>query len=220
MSDETKEPTQGQAAPEPVQTPAADSAPEVKPGTEPEAGGPAENKEPAAPKSILEEEDEAEGEGKPQETPEQYDEFKLPEGFQQDGPMLEAFVPLAKEAGLPQELAQKFVDLGTKLVEKATADSLAAWQETTGKWATEIKADPEFGGAKLKESRASVVRAIQAFGDPETQKYLTESKIINHPGLYRMLARAGKTVSEDKVFDGGPAQTEQSAAKTLYPTWA
>lgn len=173
-------------------------------------------------KSLLadESEDEAKTDdaAKPAEVPEQYEEFTLPEGFQKDGPLLEAFTPLAKEAKLPQEMAQKFVDLGAKLVADTNAAQMKAWEGVVAEWTASLKADPEVGGAALKENTGYAVRALKQFADPETRKYLDSSRLANHPGIFKMLVRMGKTVSEDKLFEGGSsAQREQSAAKILYP---
>lgn len=173
-------------------------------------------------KSLLadESEDEAktDDQAKPTEAPEQYEEFTLPEGFQKDGPLLEAFTPLAKEAKLPQEMAQKFVDLGAKLVADTNAAQMKAWEGVVAEWTATLKADPEVGGAALKENTGYAVRALKQFADPETRKYLDSSRLANHPGIFKMLVRMGKTVSEDTLFEGGSsAQREQSAAKILYP---
>jgi len=173
-------------------------------------------------KSLLAEgEDEAktDDEAKPKEAPEQYEEFTLPEGFQKDGPLLEAFTPLAKEANLPQEMAQKFVDLGAKLVADTQAAQMKAWEGVVSEWTASLKADKEVGGAALKENTGYAVKALKQYADPETRKYLDDSRLANHPGLFKMLVRVGKTVSEDKLFEGGSARSESNPAKTLYPEW-
>jgi len=221
--DVTKEPTEGQQ-------PAPDAAPaEPKPDAAPAADAPkpAEGKteEPKADepvKSLLAEgEDEAKNEDadKPKEAPEQYEEFTLPEGFQKDGPLLEAFTPLAKEANLPQEMAQKFVDLGAKLVADTQAAQMKAWEGVVSEWTASLKADKEVGGAALKENTGYAVKALKQYADPETRKYLDDSRLANHPGLFKLLVRVGKTVSEDKLFEGGSARSESNPAKTLYPEW-
>jgi len=174
-------------------------------------------------KSLLADESEdgekTEDADKPKEAPEQYEEFTLPEGFQKDGPLLEAFTPLAKEANLPQDMAQKFVDMGAKLVADTQAAQMKAWEGVVNEWTGKIKADTEFGGAKLKESTGYAVKALKQFADPETRKYLDDSRLANHPGLFKMLVRMGKTVSEDKLFEGGSAQATSDPAKNLYPNW-
>lgn len=174
-------------------------------------------------KSLLADESEdgakTDEKAEPKEAPEQYEEFTLPEGFQKDGPLLEAFTPLAKEANLPQDMAQKFVDMGAKLVADTQAAQMKAWEGVVNEWTGKIKADTEFGGAKLKESTGYAVKALKQFADPETRKYLDDSRLANHPGLFKMLVRMGKTVSEDKLFEGGSARVTSDPAKNLYPNW-
>lgn len=222
MSEETKEPTAGQPAPEAApseQTPeAAPVAAEQKP-----EGETKESKTEEPVKSLLADESEdgakTDEKAEPKEAPEQYEEFTLPEGFQKDGPLLEAFTPLAKEANLPQDMAQKFVDMGAKLVADTQAAQMKAWEGVVNEWTGKIKADTEFGGAQLKESTGYAVKALKQFADPETRKYLDDSRLANHPGLFKMLVRMGKTVSEDKLFEGGSAQVTSDPAKNLYPNW-
>lgn len=213
MSEEavTTEPTEGQ--------PGAEAEVKVEPAASAAESTEAKADEPV--KSLLADESE-DGEktneaDKPAEAPEQYEEFKLPEGFQKDGPLIEAFTPLAKEANLSQEAAQKFVDLGAKLVADTRAAQQKAWEGVVSKWTADLKADKEVGGAALKESTGYAVKALKQYADPETRKYLDDSRLANHPGLFKMLVRVGKTISEDKLFEGGAAQTELSAAKILYP---
>lgn len=219
MSEEVKESTTDLAAPE--------AAPDQQ-TQDPDAGAqkPAESEKkedqttPA--KSLLEEAEEEGGEAKDQDqkqdAPESYEDFKLPEGVVKDGPMLEAFIPLAKEAGLSQEMAQKFVDMGSKLVLQGQQAAQKSWSELTDKWAGEIKADPEFGGAQFKANGALAIKAINKFGDPETRAYLDSTRFANNPGLFKLLVRVGRTISEDTAFEGSGARAEQSAAERFYPT--
>lgn len=221
MSEETKEPTAGQPAPEAAP---AEPKPEAAPAADAPKPAEGEGKEPKKDepvKSLLADDGEGEGneggEKTPQEAPESYEDFKLPEGFQKDGPLLEEFIPLAKEARLPQEHAQKFVDLGAKLVQKAHDDQAKAWEAVVTEWTGKIKSDSEIGGAKLGESKGYAVRALKQYADPETRKYLDDSRLANHPGLFKMLVRVGKTLGEDKLFEGGAAKQETNPAKILYP---
>ena len=221
MSEEvTKEPTDGQPAPDAAQ---AEQKHTPDAGEQKPAEGEKQEDQTTPAKSLLEEAEEDGGEegeqDKKQEVPESYEDFKLPEGVVKDGPMLEAFVPLAKEAGLSQEMAQKFVDMGSKLVLDSQQAAQKAWSDVTTKWAAEIKADPEFGGAKFKENAGLAIKALNKYGDPETRKYLDGSRIANNPGLFKFMVRVGRTLDEDKLFEGGAAKSEVSTAKTIYPDW-
>lgn len=200
----TKEPTDGQ-------TTAAPAEPVVEPTDKP-----ADSQAADAPvKSILDE-----NEDKPADEPKapaEYGDFTMPEGVTADEGALSTFKPLAAEFGLSQEQAQKLVDLYANGVKQAADAQAAGWESTVKGWTQEIQADPEFGGMKFKESTGLAVKALNAYGDPELRAYLQKTKLSNHPGIWKMLARVGKDISEDKALDGGPAKAETSAAKTLYP---
>lgn len=167
-------------------------------------------------KSLLDGADGDKG-GEEPKAPEQYEDFVLPEGFEASGPLLDEFVPLAQAAGMTQEVAQQFVDMGAKLVQQAQAGAAAAWEKQVSDWTAAVKSDEQIGGVALKENTGLVVRALRQFGDQETRAYLEQSRLINHPGIFKMLAGVGKMLAEDKLFDGGGEARAKSTAEILFP---
>jgi hypothetical protein len=186
-------------------TPSQASAAEAKPDAKP-----AEGDKPAA--------------AKPEATaPEKY-EFKTPEGVQLDAEIVGEFEGIAKELGLPQEKAQRLVDLGAKMAQKHGASVQQHVEAAQTKWLDAAKSDKEFGGEKLQENLAVAQKAMK-FASPELKTLLNESKLGNHPEVIRWMIRVGKAMSEDKPIPAGsipaapavgPTPIEQ-LAKQLYP---
>jgi len=172
-----------------------------------------------------------EGEKKQDDTkpgaPEQY-EFKFEEGVEIDADTLQEFEAFAKEKGLDQESAQAIADFGPKLAAKFAAKQVEAVEQATQLWADAAKADKEFGGDKLNENLSVAKKAVDAFGTPELRALLgkyhpTENPkgtgLGNHPEVIRMLFRAGKAISEDKIVGSGAGEgVHDDPATVLYPT--
>lgn len=143
------------------------------------------------------------GEGKPSGAPEAYTDFTLPEGISMDADTLDAFKGLAKELNIPQEAAQKLVDLQTKLATKQAEDLQSAVVAQSQKWAAEVRNDPELGGENYDKSVASAIKVIQAFGDPALTELLNDSGLGNNPALFRFCHRISAAISEDKFVMPG-----------------
>jgi hypothetical protein len=151
----------------------------------------------------------------PQGAPEQYESFTAPDGAEFDGKVIEQFSEVAKELNLPQDAAQKLLDkMGPTIATRQSEQLEAARQQ----WAADAKADKEFGGDKLNENLAFGKKALDTFGTPELRTLLNDSGLGNHPEVIRMMVRAGKAISEDRVVTGGGAiTTDQSTAQRMYP---
>ena len=153
--------------------------------------------------------------------PEAYDDFKAPDGIELDTEVLDDFKATAKELNLPQEAAQRVVDLGIALIQKASDANATLIAEAQQGWITASKTDPEFGGDKLNESLALSRKGLEAVGTPELTKLLDESGLGNHPEVIRAFVKVGKAYSEDGFVsgNGGEARSD-SAAKRMYPSMA
>lgn len=153
--------------------------------------------------------------------PEAYDDFTAPEGVELDTEVLDNFKATAKELNLPQEAAQRVVDLGIALIQKASDANAALIAEAQQGWITASKTDPEFGGDKLNESLALSRKGLEAVGTPELTKLLDESGLGNHPEVIRAFVKVGKAYSEDGFVAGNGGETRSdSAAKRMYPSMA
>jgi hypothetical protein len=147
-----------------------------------------------------------------------YGEFKLPEGATVDGASLEQATALFKEAGLPQEQAQKFIDLAVSREQAAAHKGVQAFVDLQTKWVSEIKADPEIGGTRFEASMARASRAIDRLGVPGLKEALNLTGAGNNPAIVKAFVRLGQMVSEDRFMPGRNAApaASRSPAETIY----
>lgn len=147
------------------------------------------------------------------EAPESY-EFVMPEGVEIDEQAAGEFSEIAKELKLPQDQAQKLVDLYAKRVQ----GQLETHKATVESWATAVKADKEIGGDKLPESLSTARKAVETFGTPELKNLLNTTGLGNHPEFVKLMYRAGKAISEDRFVIGGESgAVNTDIARSLYP---
>jgi hypothetical protein len=148
---------------------------------------------------------------KPAGAPEKY-EFKVPEGMALDAAKAESFSAIAKEAGLNQEAAQKFLDMYVA-DRKALADNHKA---EVAKWGDQVKADKELGGDKLQTSLATANKAID-LGGKELKDLLKSSGLGNHPVIFRWAHSIGKAMAQDTIVRGDTSTGEVDRAKVMFP---
>ena len=69
---------------------------------------------------------------------------------------------------------------------------------------------------------AAARKAVEMFGGKGLRDELTDMGLGNHPGLFRMLARVGQAIAEDRsTMPGGIGpgeQTDEARRDKLYPT--
>lgn len=157
-----------------------------------------------------------------QGAPEQYEEFKAPEGQQFDPEVINNFKEVAKDLNLSQEAAQKMLDKMGPVVAQRQMQQV---EHLRNQWAEQSTADKEFGGDKLGENLEVARKALDSFGSPELKSLLNESGLGNHPEFIRLLYRAGKAISEDSFVGGAPsggstpkATSNADYANSLYPS--
>jgi len=155
---------------------------------------------------------------KPEEAPETYDKFTLPDGMEMTDDQLNQATEVFKDLALSQTQAQKLVDFETKLSAQKDAGIQSAWDQVNQGWVEESKADSEFGGEKLTASLVTAKAARDAYGNDKFTEMLEITGVGNHPEMIRFLAKVGKDVSEDQILQGRKlGGTEKDAAKTLFP---
>lgn len=152
------------------------------------------------------------------QAPDDYEAFTLPEGVEMDDGALDKFKPIAKEAGLDQANAQKFIDLYAQAVTDATESQQKVWADTQNDWVNQAKADPEIGGAKFESNLGDAKRALKQFGTPELDEAMALTGAGNHPEFIRLMSKVGKAISEDAMIPGRAATGPKTAAEILYPT--
>ncbi|TAJ26821.1 MAG: hypothetical protein EPO67_17930 [Reyranella sp.] len=199
--------------------PAADPAAAAPPSSRPEsllALPAAEGADPAAARHVPEPAADAQPIAPDSMT---YEPFTLPEGVAIDEASLAEAHQLFTEAKLPQEAAQKFVDLYTARVNALFQGQVEAAHKRNAEWVAEVKADPEVGGAKFTAARAAAQKALARFGSADLRKSLDDLWVGNNPALFRFFARVGQALNEDAWY-GAPSQSAArgpTPAQTLYP---
>jgi len=178
-------------APAAPATPAAPAKPD-KPADKPadKKGGDLRNalKEPAEP-------------AKPESAaPEKYEAFVFPEGHTMDPEILGKFSEKAKALGLSQKQAQAMVDLD---VERHALDEAAVVRQLD-QWNAEMEAMSGFKEMRGHAAKAS--RALQADPDLAGFDKLMDHPIMGHPVMFRIFAKFGKLLADDRILSGAPPQ--------------
>jgi hypothetical protein len=147
-----------------------------------------------------------------------YGEFKLPEGVTVDAESLKPATELFAETGLSQDQAQKFIDLAMARETAAAHKSVQAFVDLQNQWVSEIKADPDIGGDRLKASLASANRAIDRLNVPGLREALNFTGAGNHPAIVKAFVRLGQMIAEDRFRPGHSAQPHvpRSPAEVIY----
>jgi len=147
-----------------------------------------------------------------------YGEFKLPEGVAVDADSLKPATELFAETGLSQDQAQKFIDLAMARETAAAHKSVQAFVDLQNQWVSEIKADPDIGGDRLKTSLASANRAIDRLNVPGLREALNFTGAGNHPAVVKAFVRLGQMIAEDRFRPGHLArpQVPRSPAEVIY----
>jgi len=147
-----------------------------------------------------------------------YGEFKLPEGVTADVDSLKPATELFAETGLSQDQAQKFIDLAMARETAAAHKSVQAFVDLQNQWVSEIKADPDIGGDRLKSSLASANRAIDRLNVPGLREALNFTGAGNHPAIVKAFVRLGQMIAEDRFRPGHLARPDvpRSPAEVIY----
>lgn len=147
-----------------------------------------------------------------------YGEFKLPAGVTVDAESLKPATELFAESGLSQDQAQKFIDLAMARETAAAHKSVQAFVDLQNQWVSEIKADPDIGGDRLKSSLASANRAIDRLNVPGLREALNFTGAGNHPAIVKAFVRLGQMIAEDRFRPGHRAEPQipRSPAEVIY----
>lgn len=155
--------------------------------------------------------------------PEKYD-FKVPEGYY-DPAVADRVSSVAKDLKLPQEAAQRLLDVAAAEVTAYKAQSAANTDRIVAGWETTSKADKEIGGVDYEKNVGLAQAALKKFGTEALLKGLSDSGFGNHPELVRTFMRIGKAMKEDDFIGGGndsgsaPKDPEARLAKLFdHPT--
>jgi hypothetical protein len=149
--------------------------------------------------------------GKPAAPAAKYADFHLPAGVTLDPELTAEFEALAQELALPQDAAQRLVDMHASRMQTHQSANHAKWQHQS-------RNDAEIGGANLSRTIAVANRALDRFGTPQLRSALSETGIGNHPEFIRFVHRVGKALSEDGYVPASHGRVNKSYAETFYPS--
>lgn len=147
-----------------------------------------------------------------------FEPFKLPDGItlQEDKLSeftndLSEFEAGTKDHASTQEFGQKLLDKHIALVTEAVTNAVkmstdggkAAELAKHNEWREQTKKDPIIGGNRLETTKADALKFIRMHGGSATQQQefitlMNETGVGNHPAMIRMLAQAGKNMSEPR----------------------
>lgn len=160
-------------------------------------------------KASKEAADAAAAKGKP---PSEY-KVQKPENSPLSDAHLESIKSFAKEKGLSNEAAQMLVERESQAVKSYREQQVADLEVKRNEWLESTKNDKEIGGANFKENAELAKRVIYRFGSEALRTELENTGLGNHPELVRMIAKIGKTMSEDTLAIPG-SQTQKPVVKT------
>ena len=146
-------------------------------------------------------------------------DLKLPDGSLLPAARVEEIVTFAKERGLSNENAQAVLERENQAVAQHVEGAKTDLKEKSVVWVKELEADKEFGGTAFKENAELSKRFLKKFADEETLDALDSTGLGNHPGLFKMMVRAAKSMAEDKfIHPNSAAPVAKSIEDRLYKT--
>lgn len=153
-----------------------------------------------------------------QTPPDEYAEFKMPEGVQLDDALMTDALPLFKEMGLTQEAAQKLVDFQASRLQADAQKQVDAFTQLKTDWHEQSVNDKEFGGDAFAENVKLAQSAVNKFGTPELKELMEDYGVGNHPEMLRFMVKVGKLTQEDVPGNNAAAsQAKPDIVSTMYP---
>jgi hypothetical protein len=155
--------------------------------------------------------------------PIEYTDFNVPEGLALDADKLGAFKDIAAAAKMPQDVAQKLVDLYTADVKALSEAPMRAWTEMQNQWQEAVRNDPVIGGANLDKNLAATKAGLNNLLGEDAPKFfeaLSFTGAGNNPDIIRGLFKAAQPHAPATPVAGSPGKPTKSAGTTLYPNMA
>lgn len=160
-----------------------------------------------------------------------YTPFTLPENVKFEESRMKDFTGLLSQHKLPQEAGQKLVDFHVAEVQKAVegVNQLykASWDKQKNDWKESVMKDPDLGGSRFESTITDAMTFIRTHGgsseqQKEFQKLMETSGLGNNPVMIRLLANAGRAMTEGVPLPAQkPAMTSsKSKIATLYGSLA
>lgn len=147
--------------------------------------------------------------------PVKYDAFKVPEGVKLDDKELAKFSEIIGAKQLPQEDAQKLVDLYVADMQRVQTElrqeQRTVWNKLNDGWKTDLRKDPVLGGNRLETTLSMAKAVIEEYGGNADQvrellAHTSNNGMGNFPGFVRLLHNIGvaMNVFEDSIVPANP----------------
>lgn len=206
------------AAEKPADAKPADAPADAKPGEEAKPDVKADDAKPDAKPEDIKPPEAA----KPE--PVKYEAFALPEGITLDEKPLGEATAVLGEFGVPQDKAQKLVELHTNAMvqyAKHLADQQQqAFADTRKSWRTEVMADPVLGGAGFQTAMGAVARMRDMFVPADSRDafntFLRVTGAGDNPEFLRLMHRVSQRFDEPATppAPNGPTPDRGGRAKS------
>lgn len=147
-------------------------------------------------------------------------DLKLPEGLAAEDPILKAALEGATDAKISKEALQPLIDKVAPQLKELQEAPLREWAAKQKEWVTQVKADPEIGGAALdKTVLPGIAKLLDQSGvGKEAREALDFTGAGNNPAIVKLLHFAAQKLSEGTPVRGNPAAMTRDVASILYPT--
>lgn len=151
--------------------------------------------------------------------PIKYEPFQVPEGMAIDNDALNEALPVLQELKVPQDQAQKLVDVASSMISKVMKNVsdqhntvIEGWRKET----TELFGKD--GDAKFQERTGRAEEVVKQFFNEEQRKVLTAYGLGNHPGFFGMALAIAEGTQEDRLNLSGQ-KTSNGSAQSLGDIW-
>ena len=133
-----------------------------------------------------------------------YEKFNLPEGLEIPKQQLDEFTKVIGDHRLPQEAAQRLVDMHLDAIksisQKSLEDQWSVFHNQQKEWTNEVMSDPVLGGSGHKTAMALAAKGIDAVVSADDRKEFNEALSVtgagNHKAIIKAFYRVGKLLGE------------------------
>jgi hypothetical protein len=147
------------------------------------------------------------------------EQIQLPEGFEAQPELISEFVDLMNNAELSaSDRANALIALQSKTLAAASEANSKAWDDMQTDWQTEVKADPDIGGAKLQPTLANVSKLLSEYGSDELLSVMNVTGAGNNLHVIKFLNTIAGKLTEGGVVQGAPVSGDKSLASSMYPS--
>jgi hypothetical protein len=142
----------------------------------------------------------------------------VPEGVAVDAALLGSFEAFARAKGLSNEIANGVAGLYAEHIAQQNKLMDGAIERQSDSWRKELESDPQFGGAKLDESKQALARFQRKYGSDEFRADTKRIGIDNLPSFVRLARKIGMDLGEDDS-SGGKSVATKTKQETVHDFW-